>query len=404
MPRKAKGPAHASMVRATEAPWTIEGTIRPLPIQLADSGAQPHVVLWVDLGTGMILAQRVIDTALSLDEGTSESLDALQGVLATAPPTRSGAVVVRTDARLADPARALLEPRGIDVEQADQLAAFDEMFSDLLAYLAAQGDEDHEPFAWEIDRALLTPLFKAAGEFARREPWTYLLDHPPIDVYLGAASPLAGVEHLYGSVLGAGGSVFGIAFYLSLDEYRSALAQGASLEPTEDELEEIVEELRRSGAPVGDVPREIVLGMASQLLSIPGSAEQDPPNQDAILCSFDPEDEVDASYLEWLDERGIEFEGYDVPGFLRTGHDFEPRELNVEEARATTLALSAVYAFLAAHRHVLRRGVLPDRILRHTAQIGGKKRGVALEISLPPEGYDFNADLVAGDVLSRGDR
>lgn len=402
----------------------IEGGARPLPVRVADSPLPPLGVLWIDGRTGALLSHAVVDPAQSRDRGKSEALQALEQALESplldaesagaagdssdpAATHRHGLrlvqpTVVRTDAFLAGAASSLLRSRGIRVEESNELPLFDQLFEQMANSLAGAASEvESEPFAWEIDTTLLPPLFKAAAEFGRRAPWTYMLDHPPIAVVLGPHTPLPGVDTLYGSVLGAGREVYGIAFYLSLDEYRQALRQGVEMEIDDEDFDEIVEDLRRTGAPVDMMPRDLLRGMAASLYSLAGEdrAPSGPPEQECLVCFFDPEEETDPSYVEWLEEHNISFEGYDVPTFLRTGHDFEPREPNEPEVQALTLALAATNQFLVAHRQSLRQAMgPPPGGLRHTAHIGGKKRGQAIEVLLPPPGYDVDADLDAVDA------
>lgn len=390
------------------APRVIEGGVRPLPIEVED-GSQPSVVLWVDSQSGLVLAHALVDRRTSPDQGATEALAALEQVLQQLPGASpsglivpgaaqrsSGSTVVRTDRQLAALAQLRLARLHVVVEATGDMPMFDIAFEEMADSLAGSPDG---PFEWEIDDALLPPLFEAAAEYARREPWSFMLDHPPFAVTLGAASPLPGVETLYGSFMGAGGEVFGLAFYLSLDEYLDAARAGEAMEDEapaeldEGQMAEMIDQLRRMGAPVDSVPPDLLHGM---LQDMAGDATQGPPRQEAMVCFFESDDESLPSYLDWLEEHDVEFaEEEEIPVFLRTSHDADPRNLSAEEARALTIALAATNQFLGAHMRTLRRHAytVPRADLRHTAQVQAEDREQPVEVVWPAPGYDMARDL-----------
>lgn len=414
MPKQRKAQRPTPVRHAAERdqqPRLIEGGVRPFPVEV-DDGTQPSIALWVDGQSGMILAQALVDRRASKDQGATEALaaleQALQGIMPGAagpelllpggrPAARpGGAVVVRTDSRLATLAQLRLARLNVVVEAADDLPMFDLVVSELMEGLA---ESMAEPFDWDIDPALLPPLFEAATEYADREPWELMLDHPPIAVSLGARSPLAGVETLYGSIMGAGGSVFGAAYYLSLDEYRDAMQAGIELEqaaerPLDDgDLATMTDQLRRMGAPVDSVPPDLLREMLQELA---GEATAQQPTQESLVCFFDAEDETDPSYLAWLADRGIDVEeDAEVPVFLRTGRESDPREPTAEEVRALTLALSATSQFVVAHQRTLRRHAHsePSAPLSHVAAVMDGGQAVPVEVTWPAPGFDSAAAL-----------
>jgi hypothetical protein len=412
-PRNSQGRSSArSAGSSASASRVIEGGVRPLPIEVED-GSLPSVALWVDSQSGMVLAHAMIDRRSSPDEGASEALAALEQALqrpevgAAAPvlfipgaPQRSQAgssIVVRTDRRLAALAQLRLARLHVVVEATDDLPLFEMAFEEMTASLA---DSFDEPYAWEIDEALLPSLYEAAAEYARREPWAFMLDHPPFAVLLGPQTPLAGVEALYGSVMGSGGEVFGVAYYLSLDEYRAAARAGTEMQATSQELQldeeqmsQMVDQLRSMGAPVDSVPPDMLRDMLQDLAG--NAAAVEPPKQEALVCFFESADDVPPSYLDWLEERGIEFEEDEaVPGFLRAGQQDNPRNPSAEEVRAFTIALDATNQFLAAHMRTLRRRsyTQPRLDLRHTAQVQDGGQELSVEVVWPAPGYDAAED------------
>lgn len=384
-------------------PIVIEGNIRALPAQVEDGRYQPSIALWVDARSSLVLAFQLIDPRETPDGGVSEAWAALQTALmsphlgASSGMDGSAPVLVRTSVTLAAALKPHL-PQHVRVEPVADLPIFDEVFADLADTLLKATPRQGEPFDWEIDPALLKPLFKAAAEYARRQPWTFLPDDPPLAVVLGSASPLEGVDTLYGSVLGAGGEVYGIAYYLSLDEYRSARQEGTELEMEDDDYEPLLAQLRATGAPVDEVPPATLRQMLRSLRALADDESPtlagEPPQQECLACLLDPYEEADPDYLRWLEERQISGDPEQwVPTFVRTGHESPPRDPDGQEAQALTLALAATNQFLSKHRHLLRRMFLPDGGLHHVAQVGGKTRGVAIELHMPPAGYEYTRDL-----------
>jgi hypothetical protein len=421
-PPQQRKPQPLTTARHTGSPeqpaQVIEGGIRPLPVQVED-GVQPLAALWVDGQTGMVLNYALVDPRQSPDNGTTEALAALEQALESpllgqsapslyvpgAPAPAQGSrrsrrsIVVRTDSRLAAVAQLRLARFNASVEAHSDLPLFSLAFEELAQSLADA--EPSEPFSWEIDEALLPPLFQAAADYARRTPWDFMLDHPPFAVALGPQSPLPGVETLYGSVLGAGGEVFGVAYYLSLDEYREALQTGVAMEDDapeheldDQELATMVDQLRRLGAPVDNVPPELLRGMLQEFTG--GDVPDEPPRQESLVCFFDSEDETDPSYIEWLEEHGMTFDDEEeIPMFLRAGHQFDPRPPTAQEVQALTLALDATNQFLAAHQRTLRRHPysLPTSGLHHTAQVGAGQHDQPIEVDWPAPGFDVRAEL-----------
>src|SRR5262249_27165116 len=156
-------------------------------------------------------------------------------------------------------------------------------------------------------------------------------DNPPLAVVLGEDGPEAGVETLYASILGAGGEVLGAAFYFDPEGLRTHMREGSALMANDPRVDEMVEELRRTGAPVDAVPPEMLRTMVGGLLrqsdlaggDVDALATMDPEAVeaamvDAIVFSFDPADELDPTYLRWLGEHGIRTtKRGQVPSFFR---------------------------------------------------------------------------------------
>ena len=382
MPR-ARKTANAALDRIARLPrlpdLVIEGGKRPLAVWLREGNetVQPQVAIWLDSRSGFIRATRVISPLDGTDDGLGETLEALLEAftgpflaLPTIPPPqparRGGrkwepdqwspqpgqpSRVVVDDAALAEAARALLAPLDVPVEQVERLPAFEEAFESLSAAMGADpAAGPPEPFAWEIDPALLPPLYKAAAGYARRAPWGYMPDHPAIVVRLGEHGPRPGVDTLYACILGGGGMVRGVAFYYSPDAVERAAHAGEELSLDDDEVDAAIALLRQSGAPVDQVPpaalREMVAGLAA--VEEPGEDAGLAAMEDGLVCFVEPAEESDPTYLAWLAERGLKFSRRQgVPSFFRTVRGGEPELPDAREVKALTIAIEAINQFVS---------------------------------------------------------
>ncbi len=262
----------------------LEGGLRTLPLYVRDGAEtfQPHMALWVDAARGFIRGTEMIagSRADGIDQTLQALLDAIgdpvpapseevvEGLLALRDSSQRPALLSRQgpqaglpasvrvdDPALAEAARTLLAPLDITVDYVDHLPAVDSAFAAMAASLGADSSAGPlQPFAWTIDTTLLPPLFKAAAGYARRAPWTYMPDYPPLAVFLGDEGPQDDVPTLYTCILGGGGEVIGVALYYSLDAVRQAALQGVDLVEHDGELEAAVDLLQQAGGPLAELP------------------------------------------------------------------------------------------------------------------------------------------------------
>ena len=228
-------------------------------------------------------SRRPVHADFRANQDETRSVEALSAPSATAGEPGLPTSVRVDDAALADRVRALLDPLDVPTELVSSLPLLDEAVASLDAHLGGGPDAvPPQPFAWDVDAALLPPLYEATAAYARRAPWEYMADHPPLRVALGSDGPQGNVRSLYGCILGAAGMVQGIAFYYSLAAMDRAMDRGEAMLATDelidsDLMDEVISELRRSGAPVDQIPPE-VLGMAVAQPSDPMEAEGGPPH------------------------------------------------------------------------------------------------------------------------------
>jgi hypothetical protein len=318
----------------------------------------------------------------------------------TPPPPALPATVRVNDAELAEAARAKLEPLGVTVEHVEQLPTFDAEFEALAEFLRA-AEEEPESFSWEIDPALARPLFEAAADLWRRAPWDDLPDHPPLAIALGEHGPQPGVETIYGSVIGGAGMVFGLCLYYTLDDLWAAMRGGVEVEGDEDDMDALLGMMRGMGAPVDELPEDLVRGVLGGLVDqfLSGEERKDPA-QNALVLFFNTEDETDPTYLEWLRQRKVRRPADVVPTPLRTETGQEPRNPNEREVRAMTLALQAANQFVGHHARALQGPLLVDTVLTYEAHVGTGAQRVSVEVTYPPRDYDWDKDAEAARALA----
>ena len=346
--------------------FVVEGGIRPLSVHVLDDGheVQPAVALWLDARTGLARSYRMFIPESETDGGLSQAITGLVDALSNPLNTSSSQPALPSRIRVDDPVlaeavRALLEPSAVEVESVSTLPLMDEALASLESYLEEVNRS--QPFVWDVDPAVLLPLYQAAAGYARRAPWDYMNDNPPFAVTLGDAGPQRNVRTLYGCVLGSARMVRGIAFYYSRAAVERAMETGGALLDSDQTLEEmlgastdeIVTELRRHGLPVDDLPPEALRAALSDMAAMVEAAGG-VQLEDALVVDFESTEEDDPTYLEWLQERKLAIASRDLlPTFTRTRRRGEPSLPTEREARALTLALEAVNGFLSRFRRRL---------------------------------------------------
>lgn len=392
---------------------------------------QPQVVLWLEAEHGFIRASNLVMPDQTKDEGISEALvsllasftgpfSKLPGALPLSPP--SGAPVksngagsltqqaglpakVRiNDAKLAEAARTLLAPLNIPVEFVADLPTFEEAFEALSSGMGADEDAGPpEPFSWEIDQALLPPLYKATAAYWRRAPWKYMLDDPPVMLKLGENGPQPGVDTLYASIMGGGQMFTGIAFYYSLEAFERTLERGGEMVDEDDErIDEAINMLQQAGAPIEGVPPEQLRHMVAGLIEQEEGEDEEREElleemEDCLAVYLEHVEEVDPTYLEWLEEHGLKYPSRQgIPSFQRMVQGAEPREPNAQEVKTLTLAIEALNQFFSKYHEVLDGPFLPLEEIVYNARIGDTKtKGspvAQVELLFPPPDYEWDDD------------
>ncbi|MEO7001687.1 MAG: hypothetical protein ABI068_07735 [Ktedonobacterales bacterium] len=306
------------------------------------------------------------------------------------PQAALPALVRVNDEQLAEAVRALLEPLEVVVEYEADLPNFEEAYAALSQSLGADPDPNAtppEPFAWEVDNALLPSLYKAAADLWRRGPWEYLPDMPPIAVELGAHGPQDDTPTLYATTLGGAGEIIGVVLHFSTEAVENTLKHGEemlereeSVDVSDEQLDEVIAMLRQSGLPVDMLPAEQMRALARDALAagLTDSDELDEENpltltEDALAVFYESPDEIDPTYLEWLDAHAIKYSTRtNVPAFYRMTKGIGSRPPSTRETQAFILAVDALNQFYSSQQSRIKdldTLVAQEPIITHQATV-----------------------------------
>lgn len=133
---------------------------------------------------------------------------------------RPGRIEVK-DPALAEHLSGLLAEVDIKVEQRNKLFTFDEMIADMAEHISDKPLVSSALDVKGITVDLMRCFADAASKFYQSQPWQYLTDGDLIEV----ESPFADAGLRYFSVLGAGGTTFGLGFFDSLQQFESLFEQ-----------------------------------------------------------------------------------------------------------------------------------------------------------------------------------
>jgi len=137
--------------------------------------------------------------------------------------------------------------------------------------------------------------------------------------------------------------------------------------------------------------RDLVTRMLAE--ANPERSALEEPRENSLVLFFLDVDETDATYLQWLAERGLKYPARRaVPMFLRVTDESEPREPLAHEVAAMTLALEALNQFFSSFGAQLRHFLLPPEGIAHQVQVGSGAHKVAVGITFPPPGIELEPD------------
>src|SRR6185437_10427660 len=116
----------------------------------------------------------------------------------------------------------------------------------------------------------------------------------------------------------------------------------------ETRYNEIIEMMRAQGLPVDMIPPPLLQSMIDAAMGEEAGPSFEEVAQDALTCFFAERDELDQTYLAWMDAHNVKAPAKKaVPNFTRTLPGEPPRQPDDREARALALALDALTQFCA---------------------------------------------------------
>jgi tetratricopeptide (TPR) repeat protein len=136
---------------------------------------------------------------------------------------RPGKIQVK-DPELADYLRDFLAEADILVEQHDKLFTLDETICEMAENLSGKPSLAGALDSKGVTVEAMCAFADAACKFYEAQPWRHLTDEDVIEI----DSPRIDASMKFLSVLGAGGMVFGLGFYGSLDQYE-AMCRGENI-------------------------------------------------------------------------------------------------------------------------------------------------------------------------------
>lgn len=201
---------------------TWQGGLTKLPMWVQEREQEPYrpwIAGWISIKTKLIHTtgpktpqEKSFEMALSAlaDFACNEELAGY----------RPGKIEVKNSA-LAEHLGGLLAEAGITVEQRKKLFTFDQMIADMAEEV---GGHPLVPNALDVKGVTVESMWAfadAASQYYQAKPWQHLGDKDLIEV----ESPFVDASLRYLTVLGAGGTTFGLGFFDSVSQFESLFEQ-----------------------------------------------------------------------------------------------------------------------------------------------------------------------------------
>ncbi|UCC96879.1 MAG: tetratricopeptide repeat protein [Phycisphaerales bacterium] len=204
----------------TKETWQGGLTRLPLWVQGEDrTPYRPWIAGWVSIKTKLVHATEPQE---SKEKSFEMALNALTDFacnqeLAGYRPTK---IEVR-DSALAEHLGRLLAEAGIEVEQRNKLFTFDQIIADLAEHVDDHPTAPSALAAKGVTVELMWAFADAAAQYYRAKPWQQFMNEDLIEV----ESPFVDPALRYLTVLGSGGTTFGLGFYDSVSQFESLFEQ-----------------------------------------------------------------------------------------------------------------------------------------------------------------------------------
>jgi tetratricopeptide (TPR) repeat protein len=197
---------------------TWQGGLTKLPMWIQERSREPYrpwIAGWISLRTRLI---HTTEPKPPQEKSFEMALDALaefacNGDLAGYRP---GKVEVK-DTALAEHLAGLLAEAGIAVEHRDKLFTFDQMISDMAEKVKGRPLVPNALDVKGVTVDLMRAFADAASQYYQAKPWQHLTGEDLIEV----ESPFIETGLRYLTVLGSGGTTFGLGFFESVSQFES---------------------------------------------------------------------------------------------------------------------------------------------------------------------------------------
>jgi tetratricopeptide (TPR) repeat protein len=195
---------------------TWQGGLTKLPMWIQERSREPYrpwIAGWISLRTRLI---HTTEPKPPQEKSFEMALNALtefacNGDLAGYRP---GKVEVK-DTALAEHLGGLLAEAGIAVEHRDKLFTFDQMISDMAEKVKGRPLVPDALDVKGVTVDLMRAFADAASQYYQAKPWQHLTDEDLMEV------PFIETGLRYLTVLGSGGTTFGLGFFESVSQFES---------------------------------------------------------------------------------------------------------------------------------------------------------------------------------------
>jgi len=201
---------------------TWQGGLTKLPMWVQGRGQEPYrpwIAGWISIKTKLIhTSEPKIPQEKSFEMALTTLADfACNEELAGYRP---GKIQVK-DSALAEHLGGLLAEAGITVEHRNKLFTFEQMIADMAKKIDGEPLVPNALDVKGVTVELMWAFADAASQYYQAKPWQHLTDGDLIEV----ESPFVDASLRYLTVLGAGGSTFGLGFFDSVSQFDSLLEQ-----------------------------------------------------------------------------------------------------------------------------------------------------------------------------------
>ncbi|MCJ7676075.1 MAG: hypothetical protein MUO33_13120 [Sedimentisphaerales bacterium] len=197
---------------------TWQGGLTKLPRWIQERSREPYrpwIAGWISLRTRLI---HTTEPKPPQEKSFEMALDALAEFACNLDLAgyRPGKVEVK-DTALAEHLGGLLAEAGIAVEHRDKLFTFDQMISDMAEKVKGRPLVPNALDVKGVTVDLMRAFADAASQYYQAKPWQHLTGEDLIEV----ESPFIETGLRYLTVLGSGGTTFGLGFFESVSQFES---------------------------------------------------------------------------------------------------------------------------------------------------------------------------------------